>query len=260
MKNIESNFKLDSYFERIKFKHSAKADLRTLRELHKQHVFTIPFENLDILFGAPISLDPTKLFQKLISEKRGGYCFELNGLFQLLLENLGFDVYSVCGRVLFDSDGIPPKSHRLLIVKIENEPWLVDVGFGAFGLLEPIPIKAGVEYHQFGEVFKLESDQRLGFIFKTKINSDWISQYAFGLEHYFPIDFMFPNYYHSHSPDSKFCQKKICQLPTPEGRKKLVDMKLSIPVNGKILETEAMNENEYFRMLKTHFNIEITKN
>jgi len=256
---MESNFNLDSYFERIKFKHTAKADLRTLRELHKQHVFTIPFENLDVLYGDPISLDPSKLFQKLISEKRGGYCFELNGLFQLLLENLGFDVYSASGRVLFDSDGIPPRSHRLLIVNIEKEQWLVDVGFGAFGLFEPIPLKIGVEYHQFGDVFKLDHDQKLGFIFKTKVNNSWISQYSFGLEHFLPIDFMFPNYYHSHSSESIFCQKKICQLPTPEGRKKMVDMKLSVPVNGQTIETVAKNENDFFSLLKTHFNIEIRR-
>jgi N-hydroxyarylamine O-acetyltransferase len=254
-----SNFNLDSYFERIEFKHAAKADLWTLCELHKQHVFTIPFENLDIHFGNPISLDPSKLFQKLISEKRGGYCFELNGLFQLLLENLGFDVYSASGRVLFDSEEVPPRSHRLLIINVEKEQWLVDVGFGAFGLLEPIPLKVGVEYRQHGEVFKLDYHQKLGFIFKTRTNNNWISQYAFGLEQYLPIDFMFPNYYHSHSPESIFCQKKICQLPTPEGRKKLVDMKLSVPVNGQTIETVAQNENEFISMLKMHFNIEILR-
>ena len=256
---MKPNFNLDSYFERIQFSRTPYADLSTLQELHKQHAFTIPFENLDIHFGNSISLNPSKLFQKLISEKRGGYCFELNGLFQLLLENLGFDVHSASGRVLFDSDGIPPRSHRLLIVNIEKEQWLVDVGFGAFGLIEPIPLIIGVEHHQYGEVFKLEHEQKLGFIFKTKINDNWINQYAFGLEHYLPIDFMFPNYYHSHSPESIFCQKKICQLPTPEGRKKMVDMKLSVPVKGQTIETVAKNEKEYFRMLKAHFNIQIPK-
>ncbi|VAX39054.1 hypothetical protein MNBD_PLANCTO02-127 [hydrothermal vent metagenome] len=254
---MKTTLNIDSYLERIQFSDTPRVDLSTLRELHKQHVFTIPFENLDIHFGNPISLEISSLFKKLILNKRGGYCFELNGLFQSLLESLGFQVFSTAGRVLFDSEGIPPRSHRLLIVTLEKEQWLVDVGFGAYGLLEPIPLIVGGEYTQFGEEFKLEHDHELGFIFKSKVNHNWISQYTFTLEPHLPVDFIFPNYYHSHSPESIFTQKKICQLPTPEGRKKLAGMKLSLPHNGQSMETVARNQNEYIEMLKTHFNIEI---
>ncbi len=254
---MKATFNIDSYLERIQFGDTPRVDLSTLRELHKQHVFTIPFENIDIHLGNPISLDLSRIFQKLILNKRGGYCFELNGLFQSLLEGLGFQVFSTAGRVLFDSDGIPPRSHRLLIVKLEEEQWLVDVGFGAHGLIEPIPLIVGVEFTQFGEKFKLEHDPELGYIFKSKVDHSWISQYAFTLERYLPVDFIFPNYYHSHSPESIFTQKKICQLPTPEGRKKLAGMKLSLPFNGQSTEIVAKNQHEFIGMLKTHFNIEI---
>ncbi len=254
---MKPSFDIGSYFKRIQFDLCAKTDLATLRELHKQHVFSIPFENLDIHYGNPISLEPEKLFQKIIINKRGGYCFELNGLFQLLLEHLGFQVYSASARVLFDSEGVPPRSHRLLIVDLEKDQWLVDVGFGANGLVEPIPLKVGVEHHQFKATYKLEPDQELGFIFKAKESQGWVSQYAFSLERHLPIDFVFPNYYHSHCADSMFTKKKICQLRTRQGKKRLIDRKLSISSNGQVHDTIAKDEDEYLKMLEKHFNIEI---
>ena len=254
---MKTSLSIDLYFQRIQFTDAPNTDFQALRELHKQHVLTIPFENLDIHLGKQISLEPGDLFQKIIIEKRGGYCFELNGLFQLLLESLGFQVFSAAARVLFDSDGIPPRSHRVLIVTVEGKDWLVDVGVWSFGLIEPIPLKTGVEHHQFGEKFKLEHDPQLGLLFQTEVKDIWISQYAFMLEPYLPVDFLFPNYYHSHSPESIFTQKKIVQLPTPEGRKKFVDMRLTIPIDGQITDRVATNDHEYFRMLKMHFNIVI---
>ena len=255
-----SEINVDSYLDRIQFHGTPHVDLSTLRALHLQHVFNIPFENLDIHLGQPISLNSSALFHKLVLRKRGGYCFELNGLFQVLLESLGFQVFSASGRVLFDAEGIPPRSHRLLIVTLEGERWLIDVGFGAYGLLEPIPLETGIQHQQFGEIFKLDHDEQLGLIFKTTVNEQWVSQYAFTLEQCFPVDFIFPNYYHSHSPDSIFTQKRICQLPTPEGRKKFVDMKLTLPSQAQTTEMVVKNDQVYCDLLKTHFNIEIEPN
>ena len=254
---MDSSIDVVAYFDRIRITMPPDADLRFLRELHRHHVFHVPFENLDVHFGRDILLTPTDLFDKIVRRKRGGYCFELNGLFQLLLEALGFQVYSTAARVLFGTETIPPKSHRLLIVTIEGEEWVVDVGFGAFGLIEPIPLKTGIEHFQFTERFRLERDPSLGFVFQTYQDGNWLNQYAFTPTLYHPVDFTFANYYHSHSPQSIFTQKRICQLPTPTGRKRLEDKILSLSANGHIQKMAIESEWEFHEALKTHFGLDL---
>jgi N-hydroxyarylamine O-acetyltransferase len=246
------------YLDRIGFTERPRVDLTYLKTLHRHHVFHVPFENLDVHFGREISLAPPDLFDKIVRKKRGGYCFELNGLFQLLLEALGFEVYSTAARVLFGTETIPPKSHRLLIVTIDGENWVVDVGFGAFGLIEPIPLKVGIEHCQFVDRFRLERDLLLGFVFQTYQYKNWLNQYAFTEDLHHPIDFTFANYYHSHSPQSIFTQKRICQLPTPEGRKRLDDRVLSRSINGFTQKMTIESEKEFLKTLKAHFDLDLT--
>ena len=246
-----------AYLDRIRVTHTPKADLHSLKTLHRQHVFLVPFENLDIHLDRTISLAPEALFDKIVRRRRGGYCFELNGLFQLLLEALGFHVYSTAARVLFGSDTIPPRSHRLLIVTLDGTDWMVDVGFGAYGLIEPLPLKAGIEYDQFTDRFRLEDDPLLGYVFQSYHDGEWHNQYAFSRDLHHPVDFTFANYYHSHSPQSIFTQKRICQLPTPKGRKRLEGATLSQTVNGVTSTLIVEDEQEFLRTLKIHFDLDL---
>ena len=254
---MDTSIDIAAYLDRLQVTQTPSADLRFLRELHRQHVFHVPFENLDIHLGRTISLAPAELFEKIVRKRRGGYCFELNGLFQLLLEALGFRVYSTVAGVLFGTETIPPRSHRLLIVTLDGENWVVDVGFGAFGLIEPIPLTAGIEHRQFVDRFRLEADPMLGFVFQTYQDGDWLNQYAFVTDLHHPIDFVFANYYHSHSPQSIFTQKRICQLPTPEGRKRLEDRTLSQTINGVTHKVAFESEQAFMQILKTHFDLDL---
>ncbi len=255
MDRMDFPFDIGAYLERIRYPGRPQLDLPSLQALHRQHSFHVPFENLDIHLGKTISLAPGSLFDKIVLKQRGGYCFELNGLFQLLLEALGFQVHSAAARVLFDSKEIPPRSHRILIVAMDGAEWLVDVGFGAYGLLEPIPLTAGIEHRQYMETFKLAAHPTLGFVFQAKIHGQWVDQYGFTTEPHLPVDFTYPNYYHSHASESIFTQKKICQLPTPEGRKRFVDHTLTLVANGHTHKIEAASADEYSRLLETHFAI-----
>lgn len=254
---MDTSIDIAAYLDRIRVTQTPSVDIRSLRELHRQHVFHVPFENLDVHLGKEISLAPSDLFDKIVRKRRGGYCFELNGLFQLLLEALGFHVYSTAARVLFGTETIPPRGHRLLIVTLDGEAWIVDVGFGAFGLIEPIPLKTGLEHRQFADRFRLEQDPLLGYIFQSYKDGDWLTQYAFRTDLHHPVDFAFANYYHSHSPQSLFTQKRICQLPTPEGRKRLEDNTLSQTVNGVTRNVTLETEQEFLRILKTHFDLDL---
>lgn len=123
-------FDRDAYLARIKYEGPLIPSLETLQGLHRAHVMTVPFENLDIHLGRSISLAPADLFRKIVVERRGGYCFELNGLFALLLEALGIAVTRLAARVCSGAEGVRPRSHQLLMVKMGTSVWIVDVGFG----------------------------------------------------------------------------------------------------------------------------------
>ncbi|GDB34820.1 N-hydroxyarylamine O-acetyltransferase [Escherichia coli] len=130
---------LNHYFARINWLGAAAANIDTLRALHLKHNCTIPFENLDVLLPREIQLDDQSLEEKLVTARRGGYCFEQNGVFERVLRELGFNVRSLLGRVVLSNPpALPPRTHRLLLVELEGEKWIADVGFGGQTLTAPI--------------------------------------------------------------------------------------------------------------------------
>ncbi|HEX4845653.1 MAG TPA: arylamine N-acetyltransferase, partial [Geothrix sp.] len=131
-------FDLDAYFERVGFGGEPKASLDTLFALHFAHATRVPFENLDIQMGLPIRLDLPSLQDKLVRRRRGGYCFEQNTLFLAALKVIGFDVIACEARVRLGAPDILPRTHMLLLVRMEEAFWLSDVGFGGEGLLWPV--------------------------------------------------------------------------------------------------------------------------
>ncbi|MBL8552022.1 MAG: arylamine N-acetyltransferase [Hyphomonadaceae bacterium] len=145
---------LKAYLDRIGFKGAPRADLATLRELHRRHLLTIPYENLDVLFGAPLDLDPHRIFDKLVTHRRGGWCYEMNGLLSWALKEIGFSVTRIAGGVVRDrlGDGMIG-NHLVLLVDLDRR-YIADVGFGD-GLFEPTLLREG-EITQRGFVSRLE--------------------------------------------------------------------------------------------------------
>ena len=130
---------LNHYFARINWSGTAAVNIDTLRALHLKHNCTIPFENLDVLLPREIQLYDQSLEEKLVIARRGGYCFEQNGVFERVLRELGFNVRSLLGRVVLSNPpALPPRTHRLLLVELEEEKWIADVGFGGQTLTAPI--------------------------------------------------------------------------------------------------------------------------
>lgn len=130
---------LRAYFSRLGWTGEPDVSIDTLRELHLQHNSAIPFENLDVLLPREIHLDDRALEEKLIVARRGGYCFEQNGLLERVLREIGFNVRSLLGRVvLANPPQMPPRTHRLLLVEVAGERWIADVGFGGQTLTAPI--------------------------------------------------------------------------------------------------------------------------
>ena len=133
---------ISAYFHRIGYNGAAKPDLHTLKAIHRAHVFAIPFENLDVQLGRPISAAPEAVFDKIVSRRRGGWCYEMNGLFGWALETIGFDVIRLAGAVDRISMGDKAIGNHLALIVMLDEPWLADAGFG-MGLVEPTPLKEG---------------------------------------------------------------------------------------------------------------------
>jgi N-hydroxyarylamine O-acetyltransferase len=146
---------LPAYLQRIAFSEVPRPDLETLRTLHRQHLLNIPYENLDVQLGRPLDLDPAAAFDKLVRRGRGGWCYEMNGVFAEALREIGFRVSALAGAVRRDERG-PDSIGNHLLLRVElDRPWLVDVGFGD-GLVEPVPLEPGA-YTQGDRTFRIEA-------------------------------------------------------------------------------------------------------
>ncbi len=133
---------LAAYFERIGYRGAPRPDLATLKAIHRAHVLAIPFENLDVQFGRSVSRSRDRIYDKLVTRRRGGWCFEMNGLLGWALEEIGFDVIRLAAGVDRETRGDNAIGNHLALIVMLDEPWLADAGFGK-GLIEPTPIREG---------------------------------------------------------------------------------------------------------------------
>lgn len=171
---------IDAYFERIGFSGSIAPTLQTLEALHALHPAAIPFENLDPLMGVPVRLELRNLEQKLLFEKRGGYCFEHNLLFAAILKDLGFEAKTLAARVNWNHppDEERPLSHMVLLVDVNGTDYLCDVGFSAATLTAPLRLRADTEQQTPHEVFRL-IDTQPGWRLEVQIRDEWRPIYSF---------------------------------------------------------------------------------
>lgn len=248
-------FNVDEYLERINFNGSLDVSLETLKSIHKCHLFNIPFENLDVINKTPIVLSQEHLFEKIITNQRGGFCYELNGLFYYLLQALGFYVTRVAVRV-FNDDGIPGHNfgHLALIVKLQND-YLVDVGFGD-NFIFPLQITNDIIQKDESGYYCIQQYDQKNFVLKRstdKISFD--KKYIFTPKAREIEDFTKACYYTSNSPKSHFTQKRIVTKPIENGRLTLNNDKLIHTVYGEKKETAINNEKDFFTTLEEKFNI-----
>ena len=248
----DNPFHLDAYLERIGYNGPLSPSVETLHGLHRAQALSIPFENIDIFLGRPIQLDPTSIVSKIVEKGRGGYCYELNGLFFTALQHLGFAVTSLAARV-FWGETLMQKSHQLTLVEIEGTRWLADVGFGSNSLIEPIPLELDREFPQHLDTFRLKSDTKLGFVLQHKLEDQWRSIYAFSLEKYYPADYRMMNYYNSTSSTTLFTQHIVCALPTDDATIILFDSELKIRRRDETIITHLTDKKLYREALQRYF-------
>lgn len=254
----DTTFDLAAYAARTGYAGPLTHSLETLVGLHRAQAFSIPFENLDIHLGRPIGLDPASLVRKLITERRGGYCYELNGLFRLVLLALGFEVKCLVGRNLIAGHPLRPRAHQVLRVEVAGRPYLVDLGFGTNGLIEPLPLTAGTEHPQGFDRYRLQAAPQHNYHLQLLMQGQWQSLYTFTLDEAQPSDYQMMSYYYAHAPDSPFRRQRICTLAAPEFRASLVDRELKIRrADGSITATQLPDDAAYRAALVAYFGIRL---
>ena len=242
-----------TYLDRIGYQGDIKADIESLRRLHHLHRLAVPFENLDIHLGRSIVLGSARLYEKIVLNRRGGFCYELNGLFAELLLELGFEVQRLSARVAKEPGGYGiPFDHMTLLVKLKQN-WLADVGFGD-SFREPLLLNVNGIQKQAGESFRLLYDGTV-HTYLRRVDGVWKPQYIFSRQPYDLADFQAGCNYHQTSPKSSFTQRRVCSLATPDGRVTLSDMKLITTVNGRREERDVVSEEEYIDLLREYFGV-----
>lgn len=246
------------YLNRIGYDRPVKPDVPTVRGLQTAHLRSIPFENLDIALKRPIRLDEESIWDKLIRQRRGGFCYELNGLFAWLLKQIGFEATCLNARV-FDSEGNLgiDFDHLALLVQVpgRSERWLADVGFGD-SFIEPLSLETRDEQVQGLRAYKLEDSSNGHIVWQRNYSGSWEQQYFFDLQpHRFPEEYEAGCLYHQTSPRSSFTRGSIISRATADGRVSLEDGRLIVTKNGRRVEREISSKEEYDALLKEHFGV-----
>lgn len=215
--------KLQDFFIRIGLPADTEIEPTTdfLGKVQEACVKTIPYENLDILAGKPILLDRDTLYDKVITRKRGGYCFELNAFLHFILEEMGFAVTSRLARYLRGESEIPFGRHRVIIVSLDGVDYMLDIGVGQTSPRRPLALTDGKIQEQNGETYRFERDPELGWILSDLHNGEWRRYICFTDERKLEIDFTVPSFWCEMHPDSPFNKQEMLAIKTPIGRKTL---------------------------------------
>jgi N-hydroxyarylamine O-acetyltransferase len=220
----------------------------------------VPFENLSIHAGEPIVLEEEALFRKIVERRRGGFCYEVNGLFAGLLRALGFDVAMLAAEVGRAAGGFGPNFDHMVLMVTLADRWLVDVGFGD-SFLEPLLLDARTEQVQGASSFRIVDDNSHLILLRRNDGGDWKPQYRFTLQPYTFADYEEMCRFHQTSPDSHFTKGRICSLPTEDGRLTLSDMRLITTSTAQQSRDERTltSAEEYDRILRDQFGIVMNK-
>jgi N-hydroxyarylamine O-acetyltransferase len=267
---------ISTYLSRIGYSGPTDPTVETLFALQRAHLYTVPFENLDIHLGHPIRLEEDALYEKIVIRRRGGFCYELNGLFSRLLRLLGYGVVLLNARGVRD-DGAYSREfdHMALQVTCPDEPerpWLVDVGWGN-GPLAPLRLDEPGVQSQGERLFKIHREDEY-FLLTEHIPEEalekglaedgpdvkearWIKHYAFTLIPRAYEDFYECCQYHSTSPDSFFAHGRLCSLFLPNGRITLSELHLITTRDGIREERSLAGEDEFRVILKDWFAIDL---
>ena len=242
-----------AYLTRIAYRGGTAPTAETLRSIHRRHMLHVPFENLDIHERRGIVLDEDAFFEKVVGRRRGGFCYELNGLLAAVLRRMGFDLDLVSAQVAGDGGYGPDFDHLALLVRVGGEYWLADVGFGD-SFVEPLRLEEGALQEQTHGAYRLGRDGASRCVLRWR-NGQGHPLYRFDLVPRRLDEFAGMCRYHQTSPASPFTRKRVCSMATSSGRVTLSDMRLIRLEGGVRTERELGSEGEWRRILADVFGI-----
>ncbi len=232
-------------------------DLSCINILQNRHLLHIPFENLDIHWGKDITLALHRFYKKIVKEKRGGFCYELNSNFNELLKAIGFNTKIISARVANGEGGFGAEfDHLAILVKLEGkEEYLVDVGFGDF-IAEPLKFEMDIEQLDPNGIYKIRKADKESYEVLKKLDDYWKSEYIFKNLGRDLNEFSAMCVHNQTSPESHFTKGKLCSLMTENGRKTLTEGKFIVSEDGNRKETNVTSDAHFYEILKREFDIE----
>ena len=253
---------MEKYFERINYKGTIDISLENLTLLQKGHLYNIPYENLDQMNSVPLSLTPEGVFKKIVTNHRGGYCFENQGLLCYALRSLGYDVVQYAGRFMNEPDVIQMRRHRILAVKVNGKRYVCDVGMRSETSRVPLLLVEGlVQTDGVGE-YKYVKDDFYGWVIMQKLpDKEWKPLYGFTEEVQVDDDFVMPSFFCEKHPDSPFNTIMKIAIYTPDSNLNIVDNEYKVYKMGKCVEESVIeNEDAARKMLFEKFGIDAPEN
>lgn len=254
-----SPFDLDAYFDRIGYTGPWEPTLAVLRELHRLHPAAIPFENLNPLMGAPVSLDLGDLQAKLVTGGRGGYCYEQNALFKAALSALGFQVQGLAGRVRWNMpEDAPdrPRTHMALRVDLAEGGFIVDVGFGGMVMTAPLRLETGVDQQTPHGRFRLAQAGEGRFDLQAETDGEWRTLFRFDLTPQLDADYEPMNWFTATHPTSIFPNSLMVARAAPGRRLTLANDRYTVRDAGAApVERQLQTIDEIAEVLTADFGL-----
>jgi N-hydroxyarylamine O-acetyltransferase len=232
---------LDAYLSRIGYRGPVSPRLEVLQDIALRHPLSIPFENLNPLVGRPVPLDVSSLQQKLLRDRRGGWCFEHNVLLGTALAAIGFDVTGLAARVMWNMPaGVTmPRSHMVMRVSVDRQPVIVDAGFGGLTLTAPLRLEADVEQETPHEPFRLSRADEY-FVVEARVRDQWKALYRFDLQQQAIADYEVTSWYLSTNPKSHFLTTLVAARVLPDRRLALRNTDFAIHHTNGYTERRAL--------------------
>ncbi len=252
--------KTELFFKRIELDPAAPIDLSLdlLGRIQSACVTSIAYENLSILDQEPLDLAPEALFDKIVLQGRGGYCFELNGLLTHMLREMGYSVSERFARYLRGETSIPMRRHRIVIVTLEDGDYLCDIGVGQIAPRLPLKVAAGLVQTQNGETYKFEVDPTHGWILYDLHDGNWREYICFTNDPAYDVDFIQPSFFCEAHIDSVFNKDPMIAIKTAEGRKTIDGDVYKVFVDEELTYIEeGISDARFKDLLRTEFKLRV---
>ncbi len=249
---------IQDYLTRLQVE-EAPLSLALVEELQKKHLAAFSFNSVAVLLGQPISLEIEDIAKKIVTENRGGYCFEHNKLIHDALQALGFKVRCLIAKVVNNQDIDSPRTHRITLLEWEGANYLVDVGFGPKCITKPMKIEVGLDSYQDHQTYRIVTNQTQDFQLELDTPEGYYSLYTFNFAIYTEADCMMGNFYSCTHPQAAFVNNLVVSRVTPTQVLSLRNKayhKIS-PTETQILEiTEPL---QLGKILSEDFSLDLTE-